>query len=75
LFDLLHPILRIGHLGDELQIADISTDGAVELMAKEQSSEGDVLTLPVFRQCFEANVLRKQNPAKGGRPPQQSVVG
>ncbi len=45
--NLALPFLRLGGLGNRLQVAHVPPDGRSELMSEEQAREEKALTLPV----------------------------
>lgn len=52
----------------------VLADGAVELVAKDESSEGAGDALPVFSERFETDVLREQQTPKRIRANKQVAV-
>ena len=55
--DGVHPLLSIGRRGNQVQILDELANRAAELMAEHEPSERATLSLPIFRECLETNVL------------------
>lgn len=75
LFNLAEPVARISGFGDEIEVADVLTDGAVQLMAEDEAGEGTALPLPLFRKRLEANVLGEEQASEGAAAGEQGIIG
>ena len=54
------PLCWVRGLGNEFKIADVLSDGTVQLMTEDQARKWASHTLPRFRERFETNVLGEE---------------
>lgn len=66
IFDHVAPFFRIRSNRDQFQIADVFSNRAAKLVAKQKSRKRSADSLPLLGSGFESNVLREENAIQFG---------